>query len=139
MSKLNETHDPSKRNLVASANDPGTNFPIQKLPFGMFSTGGEPTPRPWVAISDQIVGLGRLQQSGAFAGQADKAARAALHGPGLVELMALGNGMASELRAQLSALLSEGSERTSDVIAALVPMSEARIPCPALSGTSPTS
>jgi fumarylacetoacetase len=130
MSKLNETHDPSKRSLVASANDPGTDFPIQNLPFGMFSTVADPTPRPGVAIGDRIVDLGRLQQSGAFAGKADTAARAAAHGPGLVELMSLGNGMASELRAQLSALLSEESKRAPDVVAALVPMSEAQMHLP---------
>lgn len=130
MAEINETHDPSRRSLVASANDPGTDFPIQNLPFGMFGTAADPTPRPGVAIGDRVVDLGRLQQSGAFTGKADTAARAAARGPGLVELMALGNGMASELRAQLSALLSEGSKRAPDVVAALVPMSEARMHLP---------
>jgi fumarylacetoacetase len=130
MTRLNETHDAARRSLVASANEPGTDFPIQNLPFGMFSTATDPTPRPGVALGDQIVDLGRLQQSGAFSGKADAAARAAAQGPGLDELMALGNGAASELRAQLSALLSEESTKAPDVMKALVPMSEARMHLP---------
>ena len=33
---LNETHDPSLSSWVASANEPGCDFPIQNLPFGVF-------------------------------------------------------------------------------------------------------
>ena len=34
---LNETHDPARRSFVDSANAPGSEFPIQNLPFGVFS------------------------------------------------------------------------------------------------------
>jgi fumarylacetoacetase len=39
----NETHDPAMRSWVESANQPGCDFPIQNLPFGVFraAPGGE--------------------------------------------------------------------------------------------------
>ena len=36
--KINETHDPSLKSWVESANDPNTDFPIQNLPFGQCRT-----------------------------------------------------------------------------------------------------
>ena len=33
---LNETHDPARKSFVESANAPGSDFPIQNLPFGIF-------------------------------------------------------------------------------------------------------
>jgi fumarylacetoacetase len=40
--RLNETHDPSLRSWVAAANDAGSDFPIQNLPFGIFRRHGSP-------------------------------------------------------------------------------------------------
>ncbi len=34
--RLDETHDPAGRSFVESANDAGTDFPIQNLPLGIF-------------------------------------------------------------------------------------------------------
>ena len=44
---LDETHDPALASFVASANDPGGDFPIQNLPLGAFSEspGGAGAPR----------------------------------------------------------------------------------------------
>ena len=36
MTALNHTHDPAARSWVASANTPGTYFPIQNLPLAVF-------------------------------------------------------------------------------------------------------
>ena len=36
MATINETHDPSRKSWVASANVPDGDFPIQNLPFGAF-------------------------------------------------------------------------------------------------------
>ena len=36
MPELNETHDPSLRSWIESANDPASDFPIQNLPLGVF-------------------------------------------------------------------------------------------------------
>ena len=38
MPLLNETHDPARRSWVESANQADAEFPIQNLPFGIFST-----------------------------------------------------------------------------------------------------
>jgi hypothetical protein len=52
---LNETHDPARRSFVESANLPGSDFPIQNLPFGVFRLSASEQPRVGVAIGDQIV------------------------------------------------------------------------------------
>jgi fumarylacetoacetase len=36
MIELNSTHDAALRSWVDSANQPGCDFPIQSLPFGVF-------------------------------------------------------------------------------------------------------
>src|SRR5215468_7800613 len=53
---INETHDPNLRSWVESANDPNTDFPIQNLPFCIFSkVDGDDLPRVGVAIGNQIL------------------------------------------------------------------------------------
>ena len=50
----NETHDPSRKSFVESANDGKTDFPIQNLPFGVFRAGGShEAPRVGIAIGDR--------------------------------------------------------------------------------------
>ncbi|MBT8487072.1 MAG: fumarylacetoacetase [Phycisphaerales bacterium] len=52
---LDETHAPDRRSWVESANDPGSDFPIQNLPFGVFRRrGSDEPPRIGVAIGDAI-------------------------------------------------------------------------------------
>ncbi|MEJ1978316.1 MAG: fumarylacetoacetase [Acetobacteraceae bacterium] len=112
MSALDETHDPNRRSWVASANLPATDFPIQNLPFGVFSIDGAP-PTGGVAIGGRVVDLARCVALGLFEDEALLAARAAT-GPTLNPLLALGRGPARALRRRLSALLNaEASERTS--------------------------
>ena len=48
---LNETHDPARRSFVESANLPGSDFPIQNLPFGVFRLG--PGAQPRVGVADR--------------------------------------------------------------------------------------
>lgn len=57
--EINETHDPNLRSWVESANDPNTDFPIQNLPFCMYSTGSN-APRPGVVIGDFVASLNIL-------------------------------------------------------------------------------
>lgn len=58
MTLLNETHDPSLRSWVASANAAGNDFPLQNLPFAVFRRKGSPEAfRGGVAIGDQILDL----------------------------------------------------------------------------------
>ena len=55
MSGVDATHDKGLRSWVAGPNQPGTDFPIQNLPFGVFRTkGGEG--RIGVAIGEFLLG-----------------------------------------------------------------------------------
>jgi fumarylacetoacetase len=103
MSGIDETHDPRRESWVASAQG-HAEFPIQNLPFGVFSRPGE-TPRGGVAIGDMVFDLCAGREAGLFSGDAATAAEAA-SGPTLNRLMALGSGPRRALRRQLSALLS---------------------------------
>jgi fumarylacetoacetase len=72
---MNETHDPRLRSWVESANNPGHDFPIQNLPFGVFRRAGSALPfRGGVAIGDCIVDLGAACERGAWQGLAAQAA-----------------------------------------------------------------
>jgi fumarylacetoacetase len=102
----NLTHDPTLHSWVESANDPDTDFPIQNLPFCVFSDGTEESiPRGGVAIGDQIVDLGVCAEANLFGGRAADAVFIAAGGV-LNELMALEPEHLSALRSELSALLS---------------------------------
>ena len=60
--ELNETHDPNRRSWVESANASGSEFPIQNLPFCVFTPpdpkGGGP--RIGIGIGDRILELSRV-------------------------------------------------------------------------------
>lgn len=61
MTALNHTHDPAARSWVASANTPGTDFPIQNLPLAVFRHYQEDEAfRGGVAIGDQVIDLARV-------------------------------------------------------------------------------
>ncbi|MGH7063960.1 MAG: fumarylacetoacetase, partial [Stellaceae bacterium] len=110
MSAIDETHDAGRRSWVASAQG-HSEFPIQNLPFGVFSPKGGGVPRGGVAIGDMILDLKATLEVGLFDGDARRAAEAAT-GPALNPLMALGAGPRTALRKRLSALLAaDGSER----------------------------
>ncbi len=133
MMKLNDTHDPDRRSWVASANRPGTDFPIQNLPLGIFSDarGGA---RGGIAIGELILDLAAAVGSGLFRGDSEEAARAAM-GSELNPLMALGNDAASTLRAAASDLLTEDSAARAAAEPCLVPMTEATMALPAKIGS----
>src|SRR5690349_21801331 len=58
--EMNETHSPELRSWVETANEPGTDFPMQNLPLGRFRRTGSGGPfEIGVAIGDQILGLKR--------------------------------------------------------------------------------
>jgi fumarylacetoacetase len=103
MSVIDETHDPRPESWVTSARG-HAEFPIQNLPFGVFSPRGGP-PRGGVAIGDAIFDLKAGLERGLFT---DDAARAAEAGAGatLNPLMALGSAPRNALRKRLWVLLS---------------------------------
>lgn len=127
MSELNETHDPSLQSWIESANDPESDFPIQNLPFAVFTRaiGKEPF-RVGVAIGDQIVDLSRLS----FTGKAGKALETCADSS-MNRLMALGVEYWSALRLALSRALRAGSESAATIRDALVPASDATFGLPA--------
>src|SRR3954468_4518210 len=88
--KLDKTHDPELKSWVASAD--GSDFPIQNLPYGIFSPKGKrESPRGGVAIGDQILDLKALDVD---------------TGPTLNRLAAAGRPAWKALRAGLSKVLS---------------------------------
>lgn len=119
MAQRDATHDPARRSWVASANAPGTDFPIQNLPLGVFSTGGT-GPRCGVAIGDQILDLTAAHAAGLIG-------NAAVAEPSLSALMGQGRVASAALRAEVSALLSEGATPRPEL---LVPMATARMHLP---------
>src|SRR3954463_10585324 len=137
MAELNATHDPRRRSWVRSANEPGCDFPIQNLPFGIFRAGKGPA-RAGVAIGDRVLDVSALLKSGFFSGAAAEAARAA-SGERLNALLALGHAPASALRARLSDLLREDGpdrkkiESQSDRL--LIPISAATLELPVTVGS----
>ncbi len=136
---LNETHDPTLRSWVQSANAADTDFPIQNLPFGVFrrtSKEGESQPRVGVAIGDHVVDIHRCEELGLFAGDAAPAAEACRQ-PTLNALMALDPAAVSALRKRLSRLLADSGTLDGDkalVSGALVPMADVRMQLPAAVG-----
>src|SRR5262245_46786000 len=60
---INETHDPNLKSWVETANEPFTDFPIQNLPFGVFTRGeDDELPSIGVAIGDQVLDLSALSE-----------------------------------------------------------------------------
>ena len=72
---IDATHDAKRRSWVESANG-HPDFPIQNLPFGIYSKRGE-RPRGGVAIGDEIFDLKMASEAGLFSGEAKRAADAA--------------------------------------------------------------
>jgi fumarylacetoacetase len=130
---LNFTHDPARRSWVSEANTPGSDFPIQNLPFAVFRRGSQEAFRGGVAIGNQIVDLAALAQSPILSGAALEAAGAASD-EHLNALMSLGGGVHSALRAALSRALEAGSPAQAALEPLLVPQSEAEYTVPARVG-----
>ena len=119
-----ETHDPGRVSWVESA-APGSDFPIQNLPLGIFSTGGQR--RPGIAIGDFILDLP------AIADLLDEEWRDDFSQPVLNGWLARGPEAHRALRARLSELLSEERHRD-EIEVHLVGQSEACMHLPCLIG-----
>ena len=138
MPALDETHDPTRRSWVASANGESADFPIQNLPLGIFRRrAASERPRGGIAIGELILDLAAAHRAGVFQGKAREAAVAASE-PTLNRLMALGPAHASALRRAASRLLAagggdEGARRLS-AEPALVPMADSELLLPAAIG-----
>lgn len=131
---LNFTHDASRRSWIEPANDPTGDFPLQNLPCGVFYTAAQSSPRPGVAIGDQVLDLA----AAASAGLLPPAIAAVCGEATLNALMALGPVGWSALRRRLSELLGADTcpavpQRTA-IARCLVPMRDAIMRLPARVG-----
>ena len=114
-----QTRNNPLRAWIAAANDPECDFPIQNLPFGVFSVPGE-DPRCGVAIGDMIVDLAATEKLGLLDGHG------AFAKPRLNDFIALGRDVWDRIRAGLTELLSEDGNRDLP----LVPMASATMHLP---------
>ncbi len=123
MTNLNKTHDPSRKSWVESANDAGSDFPIQNLPFGVFSGDGIET-HIGVAIGDQILDLTSLEASGKLTpGGSAKVFEQGILNP----FMGLPQQVWSETRSAIADLLdAEGGDRSLP----LIPLASATLHLP---------
>ena len=129
---LDDTHDPQRRSWVASANG-HTDFPLQNLPHGVFTTSHDASPRGGVAIGDRVLDLAAAVRAGLFAREAaDAAALAAA--PRLNAFLAAGVEARRALRARLFALLSDGASERGAVEPLLHPASDCTMHLPATIG-----
>jgi fumarylacetoacetase len=100
---LNATHNPFLKSWVDSANNADQDFPIQNLPFGVFTSANQPEPHVGIAIGDAILDLAVLAKSGLL-----KVPDAAVFSASsLNAFIELGSAVWSDVRAQVSHLLSE--------------------------------
>jgi fumarylacetoacetase len=111
--------DMPRRSWVAAANDRECDFPIENLPFGVFSTGSG-APRCGVAIGDMIVDLAACEARGLLSAEGTFAA------PRLNDFIALGRPVWDDVRARLTELLAEGGDETLPLVA----MAEATLHLP---------
>jgi fumarylacetoacetase len=128
---INQTHDPKLKSWVESANAAECHFPIQNLPFGVFSVGAN-SPRAGVAIGDQILDLYIVEDAGLFDGIIGSTKIFNL--PRLNEFLSLGKPTWHAMRGRLSELLRHDNSTIRDNATlrtkALVAMSDARMHLP---------
>ena len=118
---------PLMQSWVASANSPDTDFPLNNLPYGVFSTKDE-APRCGVAIGDHILDCMAAEQAGLI----DLGHGPVFDVPFWNEVFELGPEAWSALRARLIALLAQGSAEQAAVQPLLVPMADATMHMPFL-------
>ncbi|ORZ30162.1 fumarylacetoacetase-like protein [Catenaria anguillulae PL171] len=86
--------------------DPESHFPIQNLPFGIFSDASNQTKRVGVAIGDFILDLSAVAWAGLFAGTPLEPHGAVFASPTLNAFMALGKPLWTATRNHVQSLLS---------------------------------
>jgi len=119
--RIDETHDPAAESWVETANAPGSEFPLQNLPFGIFrsrKSRGD-APRGGVAIGDQIL---------------DLAALGVKTGPTLNALAGQGRPVWRNLRKELWKSLSKKNKAYKRLEKHLLPMKDAEMLLPVAVG-----
>ncbi|MFD3190014.1 fumarylacetoacetase [Sedimentitalea sp. HM32M-2] len=116
---------PLKTSWVTSANAADHPFPLNNLPYGVFSTEGT-EPRCGVAIGDMILDMQAAEADGLI----DLTEVALFELPFWNDLMEEGPAVWAALRARLTALLAEGSAERDRMEPLLVPMEQAQLHLP---------
>ena len=113
------------KSWVTSANTPDTPFPLNNLPYGVFSVGDEDA-RCGVAIGDMILDMAALETAESIHLDDD----AAFDLPFWNDVMELGPDIWAKLRARLHEMLAEGSADQAAIEPYLVPLADARLHMP---------
>lgn len=121
-------NDPKLRSFIAV--DPASDFPIQNLPYGVFSTKRSLAPRVGVAIGDFVLDLWELEQDNRL----DVGPLGVFSQPSLNAFMALGPKVWSRTRARISELLRQDNPELRDNAElralVLVPMADVKLHLP---------
>ncbi|MGH1331716.1 MAG: fumarylacetoacetase [Paracoccaceae bacterium] len=113
------------KSWLASANEPGADFPLNNLPYGVFSVGDN-DPRCGVAIGDMILDMMAAEEAGLIA----LGEEPCFDLPYWNDVMELGPAAWADLRAQLIALLEERSVQRRAIEPLLVPLASAQMHMP---------
>ncbi|WP_170550795.1 fumarylacetoacetase [Ruegeria atlantica] len=116
---------PLMKSWVASANDAAHPFPLNNLPYGVFSTGGD-EPRCGVAIGDLILDVTTAEAEGLI----DLSDEPLFDLPFWNPLMEQGPAVWAALRDRLTDLLTEGSEEQDKVEPLFIAQAEAEMHIP---------
>lgn len=102
---------PLMKSWVPSANKPDSPFPLNNLPYGVFSVGHE-DPRCGVAIGDMILDMAAAEKSGLIS-----LPETACDVPYWNDVMELGRTAWADLRKQLIVLLGADGDRSAPLVA----------------------
>jgi fumarylacetoacetase len=129
----NKTHDPAAHSFVESANLPGCDFPIQNLPFGVFTNAEDSCSNLCVAIGDQALDLNAVACRGLLDHVGENICEVCKEAS-LNPLMGLGASCWSALRHVLFELLAADSPHRDEVSQCLRPQSDLIMAVPATIG-----
>jgi len=125
---VSHPNDPALRSFIPV--DPASDFPIQNLPYGVFSTAALPGPRVGVAIGDYVLDLWELEQDCRL----DVGPFGVFSASFLNPFMGLGPKVCQRTRARISELLRHDNDELRDNeklrSLALVPMADVRLHLP---------
>ncbi|WP_298858219.1 fumarylacetoacetase [uncultured Sulfitobacter sp.] len=113
------------KSWVESANSADTQFPLNNLPYGVFTTNAL-EPRCGVAIGDMILDMLAAEEAGLI----ELADDPVFDVPYWNDVMELGPEGWAALRERLTQLLADGSPEQATVAPMLVPMADARMEMP---------
>ena len=132
---VDATHDATLLSWVTAANDPGSDFPIQNLPFGIFRRRGSGTAGgACVAIGDQVLSLTACAREQLLSRELAELVTHELD-ESLNPLMGQGRDAAHALRRSVVEILQKGNTSAERRAAAItVPLADAELLLPARIG-----